>query len=157
MYMLSTSVQLKGSETQRLVSTFHTEMAKTLQEQPDMLPSILIWALNKQEEMTSSHLVMFFFTLLKVHFHGKEYQPVQKKKNMKKFVIKNCQHKSRSFVKIYPRKQVFISAIADLSNSKKSQILVILENYLKTCFIEWVMNMTTFLIGWLKNLMCLIK
>jgi len=67
-----------------------------------------IWELSKPEEMTWSRSVMFYFTLLKVNFHGKESLQGPKKKSMKRSETKSFQLKLNSFARTFLKKLVYI-------------------------------------------------
>ena len=80
--------------------------------------------LNKAEETILNHLVTYFYTSLRDNYLGKEYQQEQRKRNMKKYETRNSLLKLNSFAKIYLKKLDCTLGTADLSNLKKSQILV---------------------------------
>lgn len=96
-------------------------------------------------------LALYLCTSIEEVFRGKVYQPRPKKKNMKKLGIRNYLLPSKHWLKGIQKNLLSISTIAEAWNLKKNLILDTLESYSRISSIEWDMNTTLFLIGWLKN------
>ena len=102
---LSILVLLNVSKVQ-MESTFHSEMAKTLQAQLATAVSTHILVTNNQEETIWRVSDTFFYTSWRVPFHGKAFPEDQRPKSMqtlrtkrKKFRSMNCAKTSQRNLK----------------------------------------------------------